>query len=742
MSIAVEPLVGRVAELAMLDRALAALAPGGTGALLISGEPGIGKTRFLSEVAKRAAGRGFCVLTGSASELERDLPFWIFVDALDDHMARVEPRRLAGLGDDALGELAQMLPALAEHRGVGGPIVRDERYRAPWALRELLEHLAAPRRLVLVLDDVHWADAASIDVLTALLRRPPGASVLLVLATRPRQVPDRLARALERADRDGALTHIALAGLDRAAAAVLLGRDVTNARGDLLFEESGGNPFYLEQLARSAAHGAAGTRPAQSPALDGVGVPRAVVASLSEELNLLTAGTRRVLQGAAVAGDPFEPELAAAAAGVDEPTAIIAFDELLALGLVRATDVPRRFRFRHPLVRRAVYEEAPAGWLLGAHERCAHTLAARGASTAKRAHHVEQSARHGDADALALLKDAGLGAMLRAPSSGERWISAALRLLPEGAPPQERIDLLLPRAGALAALGRLEEAHADLLESVAPGAVGGGRAARAARHRLRGRRAAPRPPRRRACAPAVGARRAARRRSRPMPSRSCSSSRRTRCSRAAGRPSATGPARALAGARQLEHRPLIAAALGMLTLGRAMSGAIADAEASCAEASALLATMSDEELSERIDAAAFLAAGETYLDRYDDAFRHATRARALGRATGSTHPTLITTLGHGALHARAARRGRRRARRGDRGVAPVDGVADGGLVAAHPLLPGLAGGRHRHGPGDGAGGGAAGGAPGREHRVGVVGRHARGALAARRDRASTSWPTC
>ena len=137
-------------------------------------------------------------------------------------------------------------------------MLRDERYRAPRALRGLLEHLAATRRLVLVLDDVHWADAASVDALTALLRRPPSASVLLVLAIRPRQVPDRLARALERADRDGALTHIALEGLDRAAAALLLGGDVTMARGDVLFEESGGNPFYLEQLARTPADGGRG----------------------------------------------------------------------------------------------------------------------------------------------------------------------------------------------------------------------------------------------------------------------------------------------------------------------------------------------------------------------------------------------------------------------------------------------------------------------------------------------------
>ena len=81
-----------------------------------------------------------------------------------------------------------------------------------------------------------------------------------------------------------------------------------------------------------------------------------------------------------MAGDPFEPELAAAAADAAEAAVMEAVDELLQLDLVRATDVPRRFRFRHPLVRRAVYESTAVGWRLGAHERCAEALAARGAS--------------------------------------------------------------------------------------------------------------------------------------------------------------------------------------------------------------------------------------------------------------------------------------------------------------------------------------------------------------------------
>ena len=92
-----------------------------------------------------------------------------------------------------------------------------------------------------------------------------------------------------------------------------------------------------------------------------VEVPAAVAVALAEETGLLSDGARLVLQGAAVAGDPFEPDLAAAAAAVPEVVALEAVDELLRFDLVRRTEVPRRFRFRHPLVRRAVYESTPAG---------------------------------------------------------------------------------------------------------------------------------------------------------------------------------------------------------------------------------------------------------------------------------------------------------------------------------------------------------------------------------------------
>ena len=458
-----EQVVGRSEELGALDHAVEALEGGEPGALLLTGAPGIGKTRLLSELASRSDERGHVVLSGSASELERDLPFWVFVDALDEYVAGLDPRRLASLEADVGAELARVLPSLSELARSGEPALQDERYRAHRAVRDLLERLAATKPLVLVLDDVHWADSASVELLGALLRRPPGAAVLMAMGARPRQLPDRLARALERADRNGALTRLELAELEREDALRLLGPGLDGERAGHLVRESGGNPFYLEQLARAARAG----RGAGAARLAGVDVPPAVAAALAEELDLLAPPARTLLEGAAVAGDPFEPELATAAAALDEEDAAAALDELLATELVRPTGVPRRFRFRHPLVRRAVYESAPGAWALGAHERCAEALAERGASATVRAHHVEHAARHGDAEARALLVQAGHDSASRAPASAARWFAAALRLLPESAPPGERVELLLARARALGACGLLEESRADLLESLA-----------------------------------------------------------------------------------------------------------------------------------------------------------------------------------------------------------------------------------------------------------------------------------
>ncbi|MDA0160159.1 AAA family ATPase [Solirubrobacter ginsenosidimutans] len=636
--VADNPLVGRAAELDVIDRSLGTFGRGRIAPLVLEGEPGIGKTRLLAALVERADARRCIVLTGCASELERDLPFWVFVDALDAYVAGLDPRVIASLPTDVRSELAHVLPSLSETVIAAAPGLQDDRYRVHRAMRELLERLAARQPLVLVLDDVHWADAASVDLLAALLRSPPDAPVFLVMAARPRQLDERLAAALERTARQDELVRISLGGLSREAAGELLG----TANGvEQLYDETGGNPFYLQQLARS--QGASGGA-ARQPGLEAIGVPAAVIASLAEEFGVLSPETQRVLRGAAVSGDPFELDLACAAAGIDADAALEAFDELLALGLVRATEIPRRFRFRHPLVRRAIYESAPGGWRLGAHERAAGALAERGAPATARAHHVEFAARHGDLAAVAVLTEAGTAALLRAPASASRWFGAALRLLPEGIALDQRVSLLLLRARALAAQGRLAESHADLLESIAlaPADAVGLRVQLATTcagvERLLGRHEEAHA-RLLACLD-------------DLPDQAAADAISLMIELAIDALFGAQPESMLAWARKalelarsLGERPLTAAASAILTLGHAVSGAVAEAETTFVETTRLVAAMPDGELSARAEAVAYLCSAATYIDRYDEACSLGERALRLGRAAGHLHPSLLPALG-------------------------------------------------------------------------------------------------
>ena len=463
MGVATAPLVGRAEELALLDAALAELPRGEWKAVELVGEPGIGKTRLLAELAARASRRERLVLSGFASELERDLPFWVFVSALDDYVRGLDPRLLDLLDRDVRAGLGNVFPSLSSLADQDVAVQR-ERYRAHRAVRELLERLTATRPLVLILDDVHWADPASVELLGSLFRRPPDAGVMIALGVRPEQLPVRLKAELDHAHRTGAITRITLEAMTRAEAEEFLGPSIDGATASTLYDESGGNPFYLEQLARGL--GAEGTPAVPQLSTAGQEVPPAVAEALAEELACLSPLARLVLEGAAVVGDPFEPELAAAAAATADGLVLEALDELLQRDLVRHTEVPRRFRFRHPLVRRAVYQSSPGGWRLGAHERSSESLAGRGAPAIERAHHVERFARQGDAAAVRTLREAGQAAAERAPASAATWFGGALRLLPGDAPAEVRVELLLARARALVATGQFADGHSALLDSI------------------------------------------------------------------------------------------------------------------------------------------------------------------------------------------------------------------------------------------------------------------------------------
>lgn len=630
--------VGRSTELGLLDETLDALEAGEARAVEVVGPAGIGKTRLLAELASRAESRGHLVLGGSGAELEQDLPFWVFVDALDEYVEGLDPRRLERLDPTVRAELAQVLPALADAAGAAAATLH-ERYRTHRAMRELLEQLAATKPLVLILDDVHWADQASLDLLVALLHRPPATGVLFTIAARPRQLPPRLSTALARARRDGTLALVELAPLTREEARSLVG-----AEADELYEDSGGNPFFLEQLVRAPGQ-PAGAR-VDGVALTGVQVPPQVAAALAEELALLSPTARRALDGAAVAGDPFEVDLAAIAADLNEPEVLVAIDELVGVDFVRETEMPRRFRFRHPIVRRAVYEATPGGWRLGAHERAATALAQRGATATARAHHVERSARQGDLDAVAVLAEAGRESALRAPGTAARLFAAALRLLPAGATPAQRVELLLPMGQALAATGQFAEGHETVLEclELVPNSE------RALRTQLTAM-----------CARVehlLGLHEPAHdrlvRALDELPEEACE-----HCVSLMIELTMDGlhrmnyaamldwGERAAETAADLDDEALRAAALAAAARGAAFPGLTEEARRRRDEAAALIDGLPDDVIARRLDALAYLAGAELYLHMLTEGHLHAERAIAIGRATGQGQqfPLLYAILG-------------------------------------------------------------------------------------------------
>ena len=461
-------LVGRTEE---LERVESAVALGGRrpgSALLVSGEPGIGKSALLAQAARLAAGRGHLVLEGRASELEHEVPFGVFIDAFDDYLASLRPGSLHELGDEQRRCLAAVFPALPNASG-GPRNLPQERYRSHRAVRALLTHLAASHPLVLVLDDLHWADEASLELLAHLVRHSPPDACLLLLAHRTGRAPAPLLAAVR-----AGCERIELEPIGRVEADLLLDTLSDPGLRDRVYIESGGNPFYLEHLARAATRGTlrrgndaekvAHPSGGESEAEIGAEIPGAVSEALSEELEALPEAAQLVLRAAAVAGEPFGPELVAGIAELPQPPVLASLDLALDAAMIRVSDSPLWFRFRHPIVRRVVYASAGAAWRIGAHGRAAALLAGQGASPAVRAHHVQHSAATGDLEAIGVLAEAGHATLALAPASAAAWFDAAVGLLPDNAGREQRLALLGPRAAALGAAGHLHDAREALAE--------------------------------------------------------------------------------------------------------------------------------------------------------------------------------------------------------------------------------------------------------------------------------------
>jgi ATP/maltotriose-dependent transcriptional regulator MalT len=632
--------VGRAGELTRLGEMLERACDGDPSFVVVSGEAGIGKTRLLEELARTAAERGCMTVHGRAAEFERELPFGLFVDALDAYLAALDPRLLDRLAQDRLGALAAVFPSMHSiDHAVERPATTTERFVVHRAVTDLIERLAAGRPVVLLLDDLQWADGASLELINALLRRPPQAAVMIAMTLRIGQGESATLQAVRSIQQTAPVQSIELGPLSLRFISDLVG-DATNVEIEQLHRHSGGNPFYAIQLARAQPdnRSAGGRR--------GGGVPPAVIRTIVTELDRLSPSARAFAESAAVIGDPFELDVAAATAAISEDDALQHIDELITRDMLRVTDVPRRFQFRHPLVRAAVYEAISPSVKVANHHRAATALTAIGAGSASVAVHIEQSARRGDAWAIETLRRAGDEAVNHAPESAARWFAASLRLLAGDAAIAERIGLLVSMAGSLAAIGRFSEARDAFEECLSLNAQTGGEAwvqlvvGCAVLDQLLGQH----------------------RESRERLMRAYH-----------GLPHAQSPAgvslliavassdfymgdfdgslewarRATKTAEDLGDDGLLAEALALQTMAAAWTGRIELAQMLHERATGFVDVMHDDELASRIGALNSLSTAELYLDRFTESCIHGERCLALARATQQTHlnPILVPVLG-------------------------------------------------------------------------------------------------
>lgn len=645
-------LIGRDSALEAIDRVLGELETRQSGRVLrIAGEPGIGKTRLLAELATRGEERAFMIFEGRAAEFEQDLPFAIFVDALDDRLAALGARKREQFDPGLASHLAAVFPAFASMGGERSFALLDERYRVHRAVRLLLERLARRAPVVLALDDLHWVDAASGELLRHLLAHPPCAPVLIAVAYRPAQLGGRIRAALERGQIDRRIESVDVGALSRAHARLLLGADLSGEIFDAIYSESGGNPFYMLELARGLTRGGRVSGKAE-PAGE---VPQGVIAAIQEEVAALTEDARELLQGAAVAGEPFSPDTAAAAAGIFAADALRLLDRLVEAGLIRQAAVPRAFEFRHPLVRRAVYESAQPGWRIAAHRRLAEDLRRRGAPAVELARHVEAVAQPGDEEAIALLTAAGHATVYHAPGIAARHFEAALDLL-AGVDhhADSRLELLTPLATSLGAAGRLRESRRTLLEAL---------------NLLPAEAAAPRARLEAFCAAVenlLGLHAEAQQRLhaalKALPEGRSPEAASLMVELAANAvwgmqwsAMRAWAAEALNVSRETAQASLEVSALALLALGEYCLGRPARGAEPVRLAARLLDAMNDADVGTHLHGPYYLAWAEFWLERFEEAVRHADRGLALARTTGHGQffaPTLtakacaLRRLGH------------------------------------------------------------------------------------------------
>jgi class 3 adenylate cyclase len=484
-------LVGRDEQLFLLEDALLAAHRGESRFVALGGEAGMGKTRLATELAKRARRLDWEVLWGACSEAELPLPYLPLVEALGNYLTRQDVGRLAGQLGAARLELAQLFPQLG---GDELPAPLGDPAQAKLRLFEaVVALLAVPARehgLLLVVEDVHWADSATRELLDHLARRLTNVRSLVLVTYRSDELDRRhpVAPLLQTWRRSGLAELVQLSPLQRGEiaemlAAILDDEQVGPELRDVMYARTEGNPFVLEEMLKEAIDRGdvvrtdRGWQP-RSP--DELRIPETVRDTILLRFGRLDAAEVEILRAAAVLGRTFDYATLVAVAGVPEATVHDALDVGVAQQLLEEVGGgTATYRWRHALTQEAVADEIVLPRRQQISSRAADALMAAGGEAFEVARHLLGAARF----------DEAVPACIAAAEEAEASLAfgEALELL-DRALPHVRDPLV--RARLLCHIGRVlwtdgkTAAAEEVLEEGVPALEAAGEELEAARYRL------------------------------------------------------------------------------------------------------------------------------------------------------------------------------------------------------------------------------------------------------------------
>ena len=373
---------------------------------MVSGEPGIGKTRLVSELAATVHAAGGTVVYGRSEE-ELDVPFRPWAEALQHLVTHLPADVLAAHLDDWGTSIGRLVPSAADPPASGSD-PDSERLRLFGAVLDLLTRAGEESAVVVVLDDLHWADASSLLLLRHVVRHHGTARLLVVGTYRDTDLSRThpLAAALADLRREAGVERLALGGLDRDEVETFLtlagGGDVdaddVAVLAGMVSVETEGNPFFIgEVLAHLVESGALvqhdGRWQGDQTLIEQIGLPEGIREVVGRRLADLPDSTNELLRMAAVVGPAFDAVVLASALDQEVDTVLAGIDEAVTRRLVvESDDALDRFRFAHALVRQTLLEEVTTSRRVRSHHRVALALEARHAPMADLAHHFGEAA--------------------------------------------------------------------------------------------------------------------------------------------------------------------------------------------------------------------------------------------------------------------------------------------------------------------------------------------------------------